>query len=98
MKKVCFVSLGCPKNLVDSEVMMGSLAEAGYEITSNAEEAETVVVPETVALLAGAVMETVGAVVSAGGAVPPLKATAPTPPLGPPVPSQPALNGRPVAT
>ena len=30
MKKVGFVSLGCPKNLVDSEVMMGQLAEAGY--------------------------------------------------------------------
>jgi ribosomal protein S12 methylthiotransferase len=28
MKKVGFVSLGCPKNLVDSEVMMGQLAEA----------------------------------------------------------------------
>ena len=44
MKKVGFVSLGCPKNLVDSEVMMGTLAEAGYEITSNAAEADTVVV------------------------------------------------------
>lgn len=44
MKKVGFVSLGCPKNLVDSEVMMGQLAAAGYEITSNADEAETVVV------------------------------------------------------
>lgn len=44
MKKVGFVSLGCPKNLVDSEVMMGQLAAAGYEITNNADEAETVVV------------------------------------------------------
>jgi len=44
MKKVGFVSLGCPKNLVDSEVMMGQLSQAGYEITNNAEEAETVVV------------------------------------------------------
>ncbi len=44
MKKVGFVSLGCPKNLVDSEVMMGQLAEAGYEITNNADEADTVVV------------------------------------------------------
>ena len=31
MKKVGFVSLGCPKNLVDSEVMMGQLAEAATE-------------------------------------------------------------------
>ncbi len=29
MKKVGFVSLGCPKNLVDSEVMMGTLDQAG---------------------------------------------------------------------
>jgi len=32
-RKVGFVSLGCPKNLVDSEVMMGMLAEAGAELT-----------------------------------------------------------------
>ncbi|MCS6874949.1 MAG: 30S ribosomal protein S12 methylthiotransferase RimO [Pyrinomonadaceae bacterium] len=44
MSKVGFVSLGCPKNLVDSEVMMGKLKQAGYEITSNPEEAETIVV------------------------------------------------------
>ncbi|MDH3494365.1 MAG: 30S ribosomal protein S12 methylthiotransferase RimO [Acidobacteriota bacterium] len=44
MKKVGFVSLGCPKNLVDSEVMMGQLKDAGYEITANAEDADTVVV------------------------------------------------------
>jgi ribosomal protein S12 methylthiotransferase len=44
MKKVGFVSLGCPKNLVDSEVMMGHLKQNGYEITSNAADADTVVV------------------------------------------------------
>src|SRR5436305_3518145 len=44
MKKIGFVSLGCPKNLVDSEVMMGRLREAGYEITTNAVEADTLVV------------------------------------------------------
>src|SRR4026209_1716097 len=44
MKKVGFVSLGCPKNLVDSEVMMGHLKQNGYEITANAADAETVVV------------------------------------------------------
>ncbi len=44
MKKVGFISLGCPKNLVDSEVMMGQLKQSGYEITSNAEDADTVVV------------------------------------------------------
>lgn len=44
MKKVGFISLGCPKNLVDSEVMMGQLKQHGYEITSDATDAETVVV------------------------------------------------------
>jgi ribosomal protein S12 methylthiotransferase len=44
MNKVGFISLGCPKNLVDSEVMMGQLKHQGYQITSNAEEAETIVV------------------------------------------------------
>src|SRR5919108_5418783 len=42
--KVGFVSLGCPKNLVDSEVMMGMLASAGAEITPRAEEADVIVV------------------------------------------------------
>jgi ribosomal protein S12 methylthiotransferase len=44
MPKVGFVSLGCPKNLVDSEVMMGTLAQAGYEITRRADEADVLVV------------------------------------------------------
>src|SRR3972149_6750970 len=34
MPKVGFISLGCPKNLVDSEVMMGILAGNGYELTA----------------------------------------------------------------
>lgn len=42
--KVGFVSLGCPKNLVDSEVMMGMLAQAGAELTSTAEDADVIVV------------------------------------------------------
>jgi ribosomal protein S12 methylthiotransferase len=42
--KVGFVSLGCPKNLVDSEVMMGLLDRAGAEMTSNPEAAEILVV------------------------------------------------------
>ncbi|MDX6304238.1 MAG: ribosomal protein methylthiotransferase [Blastocatellia bacterium] len=44
MTKVGFISLGCPKNLVDSEVMMGQLKQNGYEITADAAEADTVVV------------------------------------------------------
>jgi ribosomal protein S12 methylthiotransferase len=42
--KVGFVSLGCPKNLVDSEVMMGLLDRAGAEMTPNAETADILVV------------------------------------------------------
>ena len=42
--KIGFVSLGCPKNLVDSEVMMGLLHHAGGELTPNAEDAEILVV------------------------------------------------------
>ncbi len=44
MKKVGFVSLGCPKNLVDSEVMMGLLARDGFELTPHPEDAEILVV------------------------------------------------------
>ena len=44
MTKVGFVSLGCPKNLVDSEVMMGILARSGYEITPRADDADVLVV------------------------------------------------------
>jgi hypothetical protein len=43
-QKVGFVSLGCPKNLVDSEVMMGLLARAGAELTTRAEDADVIVV------------------------------------------------------
>jgi ribosomal protein S12 methylthiotransferase len=42
--KVGFVSLGCPKNLVDSEVMMGLLAHNGAQITARAEDADIIVV------------------------------------------------------
>src|SRR6202795_1124443 len=44
MPKAGFISLGCPKNLVDSEGMMGILARNGYEFTPRAEEAEVLVV------------------------------------------------------
>ena len=42
--RVGFVSLGCPKNLVDSEVMLGVLAERGYEITGDRLSADVIVV------------------------------------------------------
>lgn len=43
-KKLLFVSLGCDKNLVDSEMMLGMLAEHGYEFTDDEQEADLVVV------------------------------------------------------
>ena len=64
MKKVGFVSLGCPKNLVDSEVMMGTLEQAGYEITNSAEDAETVVV-NTCGFIESAKQESIDAILEA---------------------------------
>ena len=64
MKKVGFVSLGCPKNLVDSEVMMGTLEQAGWEITNNADEADTVVV-NTCGFIESAKQESIDAILEA---------------------------------
>lgn len=64
VKKVGFVSLGCPKNLVDSEVMMGQLAGAGYEITNRADEADTVVV-NTCGFIESAKQESIDAILEA---------------------------------
>jgi ribosomal protein S12 methylthiotransferase len=44
VKKVGFVSLGCPKNLVDSEVMMGMLSQAGAQLTPSTNDADVIVV------------------------------------------------------
>lgn len=43
-KTVHFVSLGCPKNLVDTEMMLGSLSANNYRVVEDAEDAETVIV------------------------------------------------------
>jgi ribosomal protein S12 methylthiotransferase len=56
--KVGFLSLGCPKNLVDSEVMMGLLAQAGAELTPRAEEADVIVV-NTCSFIASAQQESI---------------------------------------
>src|SRR5258705_5730165 len=61
MTKVGFVSLGCPKNLVDSEVMMGILAREGYELTPRADEAEILVV-NTCSFIEAAQKESVDAI------------------------------------
>jgi len=64
MKKIGFISLGCPKNLVDSEVMMGHLKQSGYQITANAEEADTVVV-NTCGFIDSAKKESIEAILEA---------------------------------
>jgi len=42
--KINFISLGCPRNLVDSEVMLGILLKAGYEVAPQLEEADYIVI------------------------------------------------------
>src|SRR5713226_8610875 len=64
MTKVGFISLGCPKNLVDSEVMMGQLKQKGYEITADAEDADTVVV-NTCGFIDSAKKESIEAILEA---------------------------------
>src|SRR5579864_1711582 len=59
--KVGFVSLGCPKNLVDSEVMMGMLAQSGAELIARAEDADVIVV-NTCSFIASAQQESVNTI------------------------------------
>ncbi len=61
LPKVGFVSLGCPKNLVDSEVMMGILAREGYELTPRADDAEVLIV-NTCSFIESAQKESVDAI------------------------------------
>ena len=58
---VGFVSLGCPKNLVDSEVMMGMLAQSGANLVPSAEDADVIVV-NTCSFIATAQQESVEAI------------------------------------
>ncbi|HVF51312.1 MAG TPA: 30S ribosomal protein S12 methylthiotransferase RimO [Pyrinomonadaceae bacterium] len=64
MKKIGFISLGCPKNLVDSEVMMGKLEQTGYEITTEASDADTLVV-NTCGFIDAAKRESIDAILEA---------------------------------
>jgi ribosomal protein S12 methylthiotransferase len=59
--RIGFVSLGCPKNLVDSEVMMGLLSHNGAEITPRAEDADIIVV-NTCSFIESAKQESVDAI------------------------------------
>ncbi|MSO50368.1 MAG: 30S ribosomal protein S12 methylthiotransferase RimO [Acidobacteria bacterium] len=59
--KIGFVSLGCPKNLVDGEVMLGMAKHAGHELTADAATAEVIVV-NTCAFIDNAKEESVNAI------------------------------------
>ena len=60
-QKVSMVSLGCPKNLVDAEVMLGVLANQGYEITTDEQQADVIIV-NTCAFIKEAREESVDAI------------------------------------
>ncbi|MBI4913834.1 MAG: 30S ribosomal protein S12 methylthiotransferase RimO [Acidobacteria bacterium] len=64
MTKVGFMSLGCPKNLVDSEVMLGHLRLKGFTVTHRMEEAEVLVV-NTCGFIDAAKRESVDAILEA---------------------------------
>jgi len=60
-KKVYFVSLGCPKNQVDTEIMLGVVRNAGHQVVDSAEEADTLVV-NTCGFIEAAKEESVAAI------------------------------------
>ena len=59
--KIGFLSLGCPKNLVDGEVMLGIARDAGHEVTSDASDADVLVV-NTCAFIESAKQESIDAI------------------------------------
>src|ERR1700687_5964222 len=59
--KIGLISLGCPKNLVDSELMLGLARDAGHELTQDAAAAEVLVV-NTCAFIDSAKQESVDAI------------------------------------
>jgi ribosomal protein S12 methylthiotransferase len=64
METVHLLTLGCPKNLVDSELMLGALANAGYEITTDPGSAQVLIV-NTCAFIEAAKKESIAAIVEA---------------------------------
>ena len=64
VRKVGMVSLGCAKNLVDAEIMLGSAAGAGFAVTSEAEEADILVV-NTCGFIESAKQESIEAILTA---------------------------------
>ena len=64
--KVGMISLGCAKNLVDSEVMLGELRRQGYEVVQDLESAETVIV-NTCAFIDEAKQESIDTILEVAG-------------------------------
>jgi ribosomal protein S12 methylthiotransferase len=64
-RKVGMISLGCAKNLVDAEVMLGDAASRGYEVTPNADDADVIVV-NTCGFIDAAKQESIDAILEAG--------------------------------
>src|SRR5215216_4320761 len=63
-KKVGMISLGCAKNLVDAEIMLGGVLAQGMEITANADEADVLIV-NTCAFIDSAKEESIEAILEA---------------------------------
>jgi ribosomal protein S12 methylthiotransferase len=65
VRKVGMISLGCAKNLVDAEVMLGDAASRGYVVTPNADDADVIVV-NTCGFIDSAKQESIDAILEAG--------------------------------
>ena len=65
MTKVCLISLGCAKNLIDSEQMLSLLDEAGFELTGEPEEADAAIV-NTCAFIESAKSEAIENILAMG--------------------------------
>ena len=64
-KKLCLITLGCSKNLVDSELILGSIKNSQYTITEQPNEADTIIV-NTCGFLDSAREESVDVILEAG--------------------------------
>lgn len=62
-KRVALISLGCPKNLVDSEVMLGLLQRGGYELTSDEQKADILII-NTCAFIESAKQESIDTIIA----------------------------------
>src|ERR1700674_5093369 len=67
MERVHLLTLGCPKNLVDSELMLGALSAAGYGLTLDPAQADVLVV-NTCAFIEAAKKESIDAILEAAEA------------------------------